>query len=403
MKIAIFNPPSRLKFATVKNFFLLCCVIILFAACRKEVDFKETNDNAAAGSTNISNSGNPECDWNTSIRNIATFITQKAYDHPDLRKWIYKRCHEEHYGDYNTKIQDIKDFNQAEGNPYWDESEDALFAEWMEVYRCGTGLDPIVFIPHIEEIDPLDYFDNNNYPTGLPEVVFMDEYDENNHTAPTYVLASGVLQINSEGVDEEYAWANDVWVFGEEEEASPGNQVANPKDDKTKFEDDLPEPQEIVRNLGHMEYAGIMQVTSNSNLRDIEHWIHGKLEFKILINNSDGSLNNDFPTGKWRRKNFKNARWHDFNLTVGYWWLNNWGPEQLERWIEEDGGSQTVNITQTINPGSGFPSTTITHQVKSDDDNLGAASVQFTDPALPEPSVTTYTLGKMNFRRRTEP
>ena len=186
-------------------------------------------------------------------------------------------------------------------------------------------------------------------------------------------------------------------MFGEEESVSEGNDVKAPGDTLTQFKDQLPK-EELGRTRlpNRDEWGGFIQVTDMG----IEHWIRGKFELKYFVHSSAGTLLKERPYGRWRRKNFKNQRWVDFADYIGVWNQTTWGPMHLERWIEETGGS-TITVTQTINPGNGFPTTTIQTQLKSNDNNLGAANVQFTDLALPEPGVTTYTLNGLNFRRMT--
>lgn len=362
-----------------------------FIACKKErFSAKEELQNM---DQSFSISVGCEQDKQASIRAIAKLIVEKAETDFKFRLFVYSLCYDQLYGDYYIRIADIAEKGLAEG--YFSNSEADFLWENRAKFMCEDTGEPILFIPFLEEVDE-EQFKKEDLPKDAPIVVFQDEYNENAATSIGWRLVNGSFQAVYEQIDEEFAWANDVWVFGEEEKVSEGNDVKAPGDTATVFNDQLPEEVERVRLPNRDEWGGFIQVTNMS----IEPWIRGKFEFKYFVNSSSGTALKDRPFGKWRRKNFKNQRWVNFGDYIGIWNQSNWGPMHLERWIEENSGNPQT-ITQTINPGSGFPTTTIQTQIQSKDNNLGAANVQFTDLALPAPGVTTYTLNGLNFRRMT--
>jgi hypothetical protein len=157
---------------------------------------------------------------------------------------------------------------------------------------------------------------------------------------------------------------------------------------------------------GEAEHGAWIQVT---DLNGIESWFSGKLEFRQIVAGTQGAAGTivaETPFGRVRRKYFKDDKWVRFNASFLFNWnLNNLGDYNVEKWIEEDGGS-SAEISISI-PGSAFkpatsttPSqpaiagTTVKVTTKKDDDDLGSRIVQFSDNRYKR-----YDIGKMKFIR----
>lgn len=367
-------------------------------ACKKTGSFIEKNPNTSVTFMTT----NSSCNYEQALREIATLISNKAGNDPAFKAQIYSLCYQQLYGDYNVRIIDILEPALEAG--YIGEGDDQYLRERIEIYHCGTGSYPILFIPHLEEVEKT-YFENQQYVLGYPNVSFDFEYDDASQTTPSYKYdeSSNSLEPYLESMNEEMAWnfEYDAWVFGGEENVSTENQVAASNDTANVITNTPPIVEEVQLNRinGKMEWGGWIQVT---NCGAIEPWVKGKFEFKYFVNKSDGGILKDRAFGKWRRKNFHNQHWFTFTDLIGYWNLSNWGPMQLERWIEEDGGSGTTTVTQSFNPGSGLPTVNVSHTFKSGDDDLGASNVQFTDYSLPSLNYTVYNISYMNFTRKSE-
>jgi hypothetical protein len=342
------------------------------------------------------------CDYKEALQDMALFFAQKAAGSLQFKSFVYEQCYKQEYGDYYVRVEELKDLMFEHG--LIDESEKNNLEEILERYNCSAENAAVLFIPHLEEVSA-NYFTmpQATCPQGAPIITFGYTYDVNTATTTKYTLNyNELLPHPEEPITEEFAWnwENDVWVFNVEEVCSADNMVKAPGDTLTVFNDDLPTLEPFVERVdGKKEWGGMIQVT---NLNNIESWINGKVEFKYFVNSSNGTLLKEVPFGKWKRKNFKHQRWHNFNDLIGFWNLSVWGPMQLERWIEEDGGSSTINIQQSINAGSGWPTITINHSIQNRDQNLGSANVQFTDPSLPDLNYTVYNLYSLNFARVSE-
>ena len=184
-----------------------------------------------------------------------------------------------------------------------------------------------------------------------------------------------------QNVSEDYAWENDVWVIGEEENVSDENLVAALEDIS------------VARVQGQPEYGGIIQCT---DLNAIEHWTSGKLEFKILVLNASGAKISQRGMGKSKRMYFRDQKWKDFGHFIGNWNTSTFGNWMYENWWEEDGG-QSNSVTITMPPPAGQPGPTVSITVpsKNKDDDLGLATIQFSDPIT-----QVYNLTNANIKRR---
>jgi hypothetical protein len=380
-----------------QNTLVLLFLITSLFGCKKSDRILENITKSEISSV----SNNNGCNSEESLKAIARILSEKAGNNANFKALAYSLCSQQLYGDYNIRITDLLESALAEN--FITTQEDQELRDHIEIYYCGTGNHPILFIPHIEEVDE-SYFKNNEFPLGYPNVSFDFEYNNTTHTTPSYKYddTRNDLFLYLEEVNEEMAWnfEYDVWIFGEEENVSAENQVAA-VDDTTKVFNNLPptlDEFDVERFDGKKEWGGRIQVT---NMGAIEPFVRGKFEFKYFVNKSDGGILKERGFGKWRRKNFKDQNWKDFGDLIGNWTLSNWGPMQLERWIEEDGGSSTT-VTQSFSPGSGLPSVTVTHNLKSGDEDLGTANVQFSDLSMPDLNYVIYTLSHMNFTRKSE-
>lgn len=308
-----------------------------------------------------------------------------------FRALVLDECLKQEHGDYNVYLRKL--VNMSSDNKEIKAGLTKLKPLVMQLHALYSGNEPILFYPKAEA------YENNTKKSAISGAetssteqlvaVLADEYVPTNQTCPGYVVDNGDQLVYYKDIDEEYAWLNDVWVIGEEENVSPENMVSAP-------EDSIVEQQRVP---GQAEYTGYIQVT---DLGAIESWVSGKLEFATTVFSSSG--NKVWGTkkyGKWKRKNFKDQKWVNFgNSFIGNWNTSVYGPYMFETWMEEDGGQSsetTVTFTTPPNSTTGAPGSTITTKTPSRDrdDNLGGSIIQFTDDIE-----QVYNISYMNFKRR---
>jgi hypothetical protein len=280
---------------------------------------------------------------------------------------------------------------------------------YKQLVSLKPGRLPLIFVPIVETYDPQAdiykgtslsaRYESTNKHSSIT-VVSQDAQVTKGDLYPGYRFNSSSQWDTCGLISEDFAWKNDVWVIGYEENVSPENQVAFTKYSLQKDSSKTTHRAQLRVN-GVAEYGGRIQVL---DMGAIESWVNGKLEFKYFVNNAFATLIKERAYGSWARSNFSDQKWFDWNDFIGYWNTSNWGNVTYERWIEEDGGS-TTTITNTIPNPSGGPTLTITQTVKDDDDNLGLANVQFSDSYYGEIPVapanwTVYNISYMNFQRR---
>jgi hypothetical protein len=315
------------------------------------------------------------------------FLTKAKYS-LDFKKMIYSACFAEPYGDYYIRIEDVLNKNEELNHEFWSIEEAQLIQNILDSIQQideennDEFTQPTVFVPFIEDlaIDSLLL----QCPTGTPDAAIAMEYDSSSTYCTGYNLdESNRLYDFANNIDEGYAWAHDLWVFGQEENITNGTGSA---DDYTQIQGD--------RYDGIREYGGIIQVT---NIGAIEPWVSGKLELKYFVFDQYGTKIKEKEFEKTKRKKFKNWNWVDYNDFIGYWNLSNIGNWMIEAWIEVDGGGAST-ISQTIPPPcTGCPSTSISYSVQNHDDIMGQSIVQFTDPYS-----TMYGISHANFQRKTQ-
>lgn len=236
--------------------------------------------------------------------------------------------------------------------------------------------EPNVFYPRAETIEDRMISSTNACTTdeitlNEPLGVFQVKENENNGgrvtdmpvgTTDSYrVYIDGTWQW-AQYVDETMAWEIDLFVIGYEENCFPENMV-----------------QTGLRTNGEAKYGGKIQVT---DINDIEHWTSGKLEFRMVVAGASGTPQQNHPFGKYKRKNFRDNRWMDFNVFIGNWNTSTYGAWMAESWIEEDGGSSgstTITVPPSTVQGASFPGYSYTIPSKDGDDKLGTFTVQFSD------------------------
>lgn len=309
-----------------------------------------------------------------------------ASKHSEFREFVLHECVKQKQGDYNVRVKDI--VTRFKGNPNFDKTVNHLLELSKEIKRIGITQEPILFYPRAEEFDRNGNDKiTNQRPTSFPsnndeQIIGVIEGDINpDFSSPGYIVDNGTSLIFYRNITEEYAWENDVWVVGFEENVSAANMVAAANDTEI-----------FARTQNRPEYGAIIQVT---NLNAIEHWTSGKFEFKIIVLASNGTVISEREFGRWRRRNFKDLRWHNFQHFIANWNTNNQGNWMIENWIEEDGG-QSASITISTPPPSGQsgPTVSVTIPSRSLDDNLGRATIQFTDPIT-----QIYNISHANIRR----
>lgn len=176
--------------------------------------------------------------------------------------------------------------SNVNANKYFTPAASAKIVNLVTDLKKQGARNPILFYPSVETkedmkqgrvsnqqgrlsnqqnyLQPYLVIDNRTLDAnGIPIGFINDEY-------AGYVFGTNGQLEYSQQITEEFAWENDVWVVGEEENCSEENMVAAPDDDGN--------PNGRIRNDGDAEYGGIIQVT---DLGAIEPWINGKVDLGI--------------------------------------------------------------------------------------------------------------------------
>lgn len=325
-------------------------------------------------------------------KKLGLVILKTAENNESFKELVYQECLKEKYGDYFIKITDLIDLNLE--NLFWDLNEVVEIETYINNLKNFTSHEPVLFIPFVENLDePITLNSSSTSSSDLSgddtKVVFKDEYNVQNHTCPGYTLNDENL-IYEGDVDEDYAWENDIWVIGDSEFGAPELIAEDPSFDGGS----PPANQPFPRTEGRAEYGGLIQVT---DLNEIESWISGKLEMRIIVVNSSGTIikNKEFP--KRKRSRFTNNKWYDYDEFIANWNTPNIGNYMIEGWIEVDGGG-TTTVTQSFPAPpdcTGCPSTTFTYNLGSWDEDLGKSIVQFSDNVG-----QVYGISHANFKRK---
>lgn len=340
---------------------------------------------AGCKKNNISSVSLPETkksEIKTIYKEIASVILSSARDNRSFRTVAYKECYKQKFGDYYVKLDELIAQN-SEYN-YWNEKTVIKLQNLQKEIKILGRNDVTVFIPSME-VHPEKATGTTiaqATPGGgevEPVGVIAEEYSEPSQTCPGYIVENNGVLTFYQTIDESYAWENDVWVIGEEENCSPENMVAAPEDTEIF---------QYTRVDGGEERGGIVKVTDWSQ---VEPWILGKVEFRMIVYKGAGTNANsifDMGFGKWRRKNFDNV-YKDFNVFLYNWNKSVVGDWTTEKWIEEDGGfNATIGFSISIKPDSAANGLTLSANVslpiKNLDDDLGLSMIQFTDSKTTE-------------------
>lgn len=340
-------------------------------------------------------------------KSIGFILLETIKINDSFKPLVYKECLKQKSGDYDIRISDLLELNKK--HSFWNTETTKEIENYLENLRSLTELEPIIFIPNVENFDKLPnqnfsfHFKNSN-SLGDTELVLKDEYDFNTRTCPGYKNSDSGL-VPTQPIDEEDAWEKDVWVVGDSEFSPAENN---------NFEDTVPhltypsDPGGVnsggsggsgsstqpTRTEGRAEYGGIIQITDRGA---VEHWISGKFEMKYVVFSASGAKIKEKSFGKTKRKHFKNNKWVDYNDFIANWNTQNLGNYMIEAWIERDGGG-TTTVSQTFPAPSdctGCPSTTVTYNLGKRDDDLGQSIVQFTDFIG-----QVYGISYSNFKRK---
>lgn len=305
-----------------------------------------------------------------------------------FRQFILKECLKQKHGDYNVRVRDI--IAAYSENEKYKASMNKLqeIVDFMKPHVPER--EPNVFYPRAETIEDQMLSSKNartsevvmNEPLGVFQV--PDGANNGGRVADMPEGTTDSYRVYIDGtwqwaqyVDETMAWEIDLYVIGYEENCSAENMV-----------------QTGLRTNGEAEYGGDIQVT---NINAIEHWTNGKLEFRMVVAGASGTPQQNRPFGKYKRRNFRDNKWYNFNQFIGNWNTSTYGGWMSESWIEEDGGNSasiTINVPSSTVEGHTFPGYSYTIPSKNEDDQLGTFTVQFTDP-----KTQIYQVNYANVRR----
>jgi hypothetical protein len=347
----------------------LIAILLIFTQCKKTNQLEVPQDNQ------------DQQKLNTLRKETLTLLLQSAKSN-EVKKLVLNECLKQSHGDYYVKIADLS--SKIRNIPGNETTAEKLASLAQKTKIESGGRDAILFYPRAETIENnrkqrtrVRAYEEQLYdPIGVYQEVINSDY-----SSPGYIVNNGYSLVFYQNITEDYAWENDVWVIGEEENVSDENMIAAPEDISG------------ARVQGQSEYGGIIQCT---DLNAIEHWTIGKLEFRFYVFDTNGKKIADRRFGKWRRVHFRDQKWHDFIHFIGNWNSSAFGNLMYENWWEEDGG-QSASVTISIPPPAGQPGPTISTTIPSQnrDDDLGWATIQFSDPIT-----QVYNISFANIKRR---
>lgn len=308
----------------------------------------------------------------------------------EFKNFVLNECLKQEHGEYNVYFSKI--IQKFKDNPDYSKYITELSALSNQIKKLNGGIEPLIFYPRAETIEANHQSGEKRQKslrTPMPEEpdpigVNQDVFYPNN-SSPGYILTSDGEMIYYGNIIEDYAWENDVFVIGEEEEVPNMSSLG---DDTINLFVLGVQPS---RFDGQAEYGGIVQVT---DLGAIEPWVKGKLEFSIIVRGISGvELRKDF--NKRKRSNFRGEKWYDYGYFIGNWNTTSFGNLMVEKWMELDGGN-SASVTLTIPPAvPGGITTSVTIPSKSRDDDLGQGIVQYTDSMD-----QIYNLSHINIKRK---
>lgn len=366
-------------FAANKRQAIILLITLFFLGCKKDV--KTQNDQLIA---NQQLEEQPAETKTVKLKKLTVELLSLSKN-KNFTEIVFTECKKQKHGDYYVSIEELFN-NKSVISVVPAQNIHAILNLVSDLKKIGLR-NPILFYPSVETKEN----QLPSVPTGIQDeaddyiaVINDDKSGGVKDEYPGYRFnTAGQLEYVQQ-ITEEFAWDNDVWVIGDEENCSEGNMVAAPNDDGIMNE----------RYQGQSEYAGLIQVT---DIGAIESWISGKLELKMTVLNSSGAIvSGPRAFGKWARSNFTNNKWKDFNHFVGYWYTSTFGNWMYEHWMEEDGGnSNSTTITMPPPPGTPGPTISTTIPSRNLDDDLGLATIQFTDPIS-----TVYNISYANIKRK---
>jgi hypothetical protein len=331
-------------------------VVTLLTQCKKSV----VSDVQAEPAT-------PKTELNV-LRQEALVQILEMGKNREFRTYVLNECLKQKHGDYNVYLSDI--VAAYSGKQELKKNVEKLEALSTKIKAAANGREPLLFYPRTETIEESrkknanarTASENLQEPIGVFEEVYNPDY-----SSPGYIVDYNGSFNFYQNITEEYAWENDVWVIGEEENVSSDNMLPAVEDFNLN----------PARVNGEAEYGAIIQLT---DMNALEHWTAGKFEFKYVVNSASGALIKERAFGKTKRKYFRDNKWYDYNDFIANWNISNIGNWMIEGWIEEDGGNSTTNISQTFPaPCTGCPSTTVSYSRQNKDQDMGRTMVQFSD------------------------
>ena len=183
----------------------------------------------------------------------------------EFKSFILTECLKQSHGDYNVYFSTIIEKYKSKNIEF----ANSLSVLRLNMMKINGGIEPLLFYPQAETIENIAYKKTFRTSNGEPVVIGIYDSDLSpSYTASGYIIQNdGTLQYHSE-ITEDFAWENDVWVIGLEEDTN----------DYSLSYTDLPSfiPVAVntsLRTQGQAEYAAIIQVT---DLNDIEPWTGGK-------------------------------------------------------------------------------------------------------------------------------
>ena len=154
----------------------------------------------------------------------------------NFKKLVYDECRTQKYGDYYVRVLEL--LASPKAKVFISNEREVSILKTVSELKVFGVTNPIIFYPSIETKEDKE-FKGKMTPVNFVVGEVIGVIDDGvgggggsytNYQYPGYTFNTDGRLNYAQQITEEFAWENDVWVIGEEENCSEGNMVAAPED-----------------------------------------------------------------------------------------------------------------------------------------------------------------------------